>query len=468
MRLSTLLGQALDQDAEFNGLSLDSRFIHPGEVFVALSGNASKGQDFIPMALERGAVAILTDAPVAGAFSVPVVQIESLRYRVSELAARFYADPSQDLVVVGVTGTNGKSSVCDLLQQAWRQLGLPAAAIGTLGVYGETQWRRPGMTTADPIQVQAELAMLRDAGVSHVAMEVSSHGLDQGRVEAVQFAVGVFTNLTRDHLDYHGSLEAYAQAKQRLFTALSTHSRVLHAGTPQAMEMLDSDSLSYGPEGQVRIQDAQPGSNGWQFNLVYQDQSVPSHCKLLGDFNLDNLAAVVAVLMRQGFELPAIAQVLPALAPVPGRMEWVSTEPAVLVDYAHTPDGLAAALQAARAHCAGSLWVVFGAGGDRDAGKRPEMGAVASQYADHLIITSDNPRSEAPADIIADIAAGVTASSHQILDRIEAIEYGLAQMSAHDVLVIAGKGHETDQILASGAVHHDDREVARAWLEAAC
>lgn len=468
MKLSHLLGRELSTDVDLGGLCLDSRFIHPGEVFIALTGSASNGQDFIPAAIERGAVAILTDVAVTDEYQVPVIHIEGLRRQVSALAARFYDHPSESLTVVGVTGTNGKSSVCDLLQQAWRQLGLSGAAIGTLGVYGQTQWRRPGMTTADPVQVQAELAMLRDAGVTHVAMEVSSHGLDQGRVEAVQFHTGVFTNLTRDHLDYHGTLESYAQAKQRLFVDLAPAHRVLHADTPAAMALYDADSVSYGSEGQIKICDAQVQRTGWTFRLEQGDQTHSASCGLLGAFNLDNLAAVSAVLLAQGVSLADAAAVLGKLTTVPGRMEWVSQTPAVLVDYAHTPDGLQAALTAVRAHCAGRLWVVFGAGGDRDTGKRPQMGAVASELADQIVITSDNPRSESPDQIIADILAGVTREAIQIVDRIDAIEYALEHMDDQDVLLIAGKGHETDQVLATGTVHHDDREVARAWLEATC
>jgi len=465
MKLSALLEQSVEGDIEIQGLCLDSRFVHPGEVFVALSGERAQGQDFVLGARERGAVAILTDQPLDMALDCPVVVVPNLRMQLSALAARFYGYPSRSLHVVGVTGTNGKSSVCDLLQQAWRALGLSGAAIGTLGVYGQTQWRRPGMTTADPIQVQAELAMLRDAGVTHVAMEVSSHGLVQGRVEAVEFQCGVFTNLSRDHLDYHGTLDAYAQAKQRLFTELSCAHRVLNADTPAAVAVADPQASLYGSQGTISISDAQADSAGWRFTLNVQDQTRACRTHLLGVFNLDNLCAVVAVLLNQGVALDAIANLIPQLSAVPGRMEWVSHQPAVLVDYAHTPDGLSAALMAARQHCQGQLWLVFGAGGDRDVGKRPMMGQVAGDLADCIIVTSDNPRSEDPTRIIEQIQAGIGGPSQAVEDRVAAIHQALQSMSPEDTLVIAGKGHETQQILANTVVHHDDREVAKAWLE---
>ena len=465
MKLSVLLDRSLERDVEVQGLCLDSRFIHPGEVFVALTGDALDGRDYVAAALERGAVAILSERPLDVTLDCPVIVIEQLRMQLSDLAARFYQHPGADLQIVGVTGTNGKSSVCDLLQQAWSALGVSGAAIGTLGVYGVTQWRRPGMTTADPIQVQAELAMLRDAGVSHVAMEVSSHGLVQGRVEAVPFQCAVFTNLSRDHLDYHGTLDAYAQAKQRLFVDLQPAARVLHAQTPAAMQVQDSTSVLFGEGASLSVSDAQASPTGWSFVLNAQGDSVKTSTQLLGAFNLDNLLAVVGVLQTQGFELAQIAELLPGLKAVPGRMEWVSHQPAVLVDYAHTPDGLSAALQAARQHCQGRLWVVFGAGGDRDAGKRPMMGQVAGDLADQIVVTSDNPRSEDPASIIHQIQAGVGRASQAIEDRIEAIHFALSEMQDDDTLVIAGKGHETLQVLATGSIHHDDREVAGHWLE---
>ena len=469
MRLSQILPadcDALDASADvvIEGLALDSRFIHPGEVFVALSGGQVRGQDFIEMALERGACAVLTDQPIETELSVPVVYLPNLRMRLSAMAAEFYGHPSQSMSVVGVTGTNGKSSVCDLLQQAYRLLGVSGAAIGTLGVYGETLWRKPGMTTADPIQVQAELAMLRDAGVTHVAMEVSSHGLDQGRVEAVQFQSAVFTNLTRDHLDYHKTFEAYAQAKKRLFTELSCQTRHLNAQTPEAMSLATpADSIFCSAQG-VGVENARPMASGWEFEWALGEQRIVTSTSLLGQFNLDNLSAMASVMLSQGFELADIARITPELTTVPGRMEWVSQQPAVLVDYAHTADGLQACLSAARAHCSGQLWVVFGAGGDRDVGKRPEMGRAASEYADRLIVTSDNPRSESPEAIIQDVLAGVTANYEVQPDRVDAIHHAIRTMSEQDVLVIAGKGHETEQVLADRVLQHDDREVARAAL----
>ncbi|QGG80949.1 UDP-N-acetylmuramoyl-L-alanyl-D-glutamate--2,6-diaminopimelate ligase [Litorivicinus lipolyticus] len=466
IRLRDLCGDYSGLDnPEITGLTLDSRAIAPGMLFCAVSGALSDGHDFIQAAIESGASAVICER--ACELSVPCVVDPQLRHSLSALAGRFYADPSHDLRLVGVTGTNGKSTLCDLLQQAHHALGHRSAAMGTLGVYGARDYGYSGNTTADPIQIQADLAALRTDAVTDVAMEVSSHGLAQGRAEALRFDVGVFTNLSRDHLDYHGDMDRYALAKQHLFVGLRPRHWVLNAQTPEAalLAPLADAATLYGDGGSVRAQHIQARPSGVAFELVTEADRGTVESQLLGDFNVDNLLACAAVLLAQGVAFATVCKTLAGLRPVRGRMQVISQSPLVLVDYAHTPDGLAAALRGARAHCHGQLWVVFGAGGDRDTGKRPLMGQAADQLADRIVLTSDNPRSEDPELIMDDIEAAIHRPVHRQTQRTLAIEWAIRQMAPQDTLLIAGKGHEREQIIGHQVMHHDDAEVARRALD---
>ena len=466
-----------------SGLTLNSRDARPGVAFVALRGTRHHGIAFAADAVARGAVAVIAESPAptdAPTLDVPVLWVDDLAMRVGELAARFDGDPSRHLRVIGVTGTNGKTSTVQLVAQALDRLGHRAASIGTLGTGLVGQLREGERTTPDAISVQDTLATFRDAGATHVAMEVSSHALVQGRVNGVAFEVAAFTNLTRDHLDYHGTMEAYGEAKARLFawpglkTAVinidDTFGAALAQRLPASLARLRVSAAGQA-DADVAAEQVVTSGEGLAFLLRTPWGTRPVHSPLLGRFNVANLLTVVACLGALGEPFERIVDALQSLTPVNGRMNRLGDglrQPLVVVDYAHTPDALEQALTALRAHCSGQLLCVFGCGGERDAGKRPVMGAIAERLADVAIVTDDNPRGEDGDAIVAQIVAGFgdPAKARVERDREAAIRLGLSMARAGDVLLVAGKGHETYQEGAHGKRPFDDMAVARAALEA--
>ena len=470
-----------------HGLTLDSRRVAPGDAFVALAGTRSHGIEFAPAASARGAAAILADATGMAAarpmpaFDVPLIWIDDLRGRLGAIAARFCGDASRALEVVGVTGTNGKTSTVQLIAQALAGAGRRVATIGTLGAGLHGALQAGERTTPDAIELQQRLADFRDAGASAVAMEVSSHALDQGRVNAVAFDVAVFTNLTRDHLDYHGTMAAYAAAKARLFDWPGLRAALINVDDDFGRELAGRVAaagtarlLRYGidaADAQIRARAIEPGAHGLRFELVTPWGSATLTTPLLGRFNVANLLAVAGTLGVLGFPFESIVTALTRLQPVAGRMNRIGGDgrlPLVVVDYAHTPDALEQALTTLRAHCAGALVCVFGCGGERDAGKRPQMGAIAERLADQVIVTDDNPRGEDGDAIVAQILAGLSDGGRARVerDRARAIAAAIATARANDIVLVAGKGHEPYQETAGVRRPFDDLAVARAALEA--
>jgi UDP-N-acetylmuramoyl-L-alanyl-D-glutamate--2,6-diaminopimelate ligase len=407
-----------------------------------------------------------------------VVWIEDLRTRLGEIAARFFDRPSEAMTLVGVTGTNGKTSTVQLLAQAFTRLGSRAATIGTLGAGLHGAMQSGERTTPDVISVHALLAQFRDAGATHVAMEVSSHALDQHRVDAVGFDVAVFTNLTRDHLDYHGTMEAYGAAKAKLFAWPGLRAAVINVDDAFGRELaakLPSSVQAFryavdNEEAELRATNVRTHSDGMDFDLSTPWGSGLIHSRLLGRFNVANLLAVAGALAALDVSFDRIRDVLQTLEPVTGRMNRLGGGacPLVVVDYAHTPDALQQALTTLRAHCEGKLICVFGAGGERDAGKRPQMGAIAEAQADVCIVTDDNPRGEDGDAIVTGILAGFSQPQRArvVRDRARSIELALREARAGDVVLIAGKGHEAYQETAGVKRPFDDFAVARAALEA--
>ena len=466
-----------------SGLSLDSRKIRTGDAFIALRGSVAHGITFAPAALASGASVVLAEAPapvaLPAATDTPIVWIDGLRAQVGEIAARFFDRPSAALHVIGVTGTNGKTSIVQLLASALEILGARAATIGTLGAGLVGAVAAGERTTPDAVSVQALLAEFRDAGATHAAMEVSSHALDQGRVNAVGFEVAVFTNLTRDHLDYHGTMAAYGAAKATLFAWPGLGSAVLNADEPFGRELAaglraDVRNLRYGidaADAEVRARAVRSSGAGLEFVLNTPCGEGAITSPLLGRFNVYNLLAVAACLGALGYTFAQIQNALTQLQPVAGRMHRLGGDantPLVVIDYAHTPDALEQALSSLRAHCAGRLICVFGCGGERDQGKRPLMGAIAERLADRSIITDDNPRSENGDVIVAQIVAGLARPQAAVVqrDRAAAIAFALREAHVGDIVLIAGKGHEPYQEI-SGIKHaFDDLDVARRALEA--
>jgi UDP-N-acetylmuramoyl-L-alanyl-D-glutamate--2,6-diaminopimelate ligase len=462
-----------------SGLALDSRAVRPGDLFLALRGQRHDGRDFLAAAAAAGAVAALVDAATPGA-PLPVFEVAELAQRISAIAGRFYGEPSRALAVTGITGTNGKTTCCQLLAQLFTALEAPAGVIGTLGagLLGAAP-QDTGFTTPDAVATQRLLAELRAAGARRVAMEVSSHSLAQGRVAAVRFHTALFTNLSRDHLDYHAGMDAYRDAKARLFRQPGLQVAVVNlddpAGRTIAAELpAHVRRLGYSAQGrgaELRVVRADFGAAGIRARIATPWGTGELSSPLPGAFNLANLLAVIAAACGQGFALDAVLAAVPRLRAAPGRMQEVGGgRPRVIVDYAHTPDALAQALAALRPATEGRLWCVFGCGGERDRGKRPQMGAVAARGADVLVLTSDNPRGEDPQGILAEILAGLSAPQRATVavmaDRRRAIEHAIAAAAAEDCVLIAGKGHETWQEIHGVRWPFDDAAVARAALAA--
>ncbi len=484
MRLNELTGDATEDmtavplsDVEITGLTADSRKVAPGYLFAALPGSQSDGRAFIDEAVAKGAVAVL--APKGTALRdydhpVTLVEDDNPRRRLAMLAARFFA--AQPECVAAVTGTNGKTSVADFTRQIWQHAGLKAASLGTLGLSPAHEAAPASLTTPDPVELHACLAALAVDGFTRLAMEASSHGLDQFRLDGVKVAAAAFTNLSRDHLDYHHDMAGYFAAKRRLFAELvaSKGTAVLNADDPAFGELEEVSLarglrvLSYGRSGRnLVLRELAPTPNGLDLTLDVCGARRQVILPLAGTFQAHNALAALGLAIATGVERDDAVSALSELKGVAGRMERIGRTPAggeVFVDFAHTPDALAAVLKAARPHTQGRLWVVFGCGGDRDPGKRPQMGAVVDELADAAILTDDNPRGEDPAEIRRQALEAVP-HAIEIGDRGEAIARAIVGLGEGDVLVIAGKGHETGQIVGDRVLPFDDREVARAALE---
>ena len=496
--LSALLEGIADvpigSDRAVMGLTADSRRVRPGDVFFACRGRAVAGHQFISDAVRYGAVAIVYEAPGAALpalpLRVPLIGVEDLSFKIGMIADRFYGHPSRSLSVVGVTGTNGKTSTSHFVAHALSKgVTVPCGLIGTLGsgLYGNLN---PGLhTTPDAVSLHALLAEVRDAGSAHAVMEVSSHGLSQGRVQGVHFAVAAFTNLTRDHLDYHGDMDNYARAKRRLFTFPGLRSAVVNMDDAEGWSLLDiiekevdviAYTLSDAPsEAEHRLRARHSGallrarirSNnraGLELDIDGGFGTGRLSSCLLGSFNASNLLAALGVLLACGVSFDDALGRLATVRPVAGRLEGFGGQqgkPLVVVDYAHTPDALEKVLTTLRGVCAGRLWCVFGCGGNRDRGKRPQMGAIAERLADRVIVTDDNPRDEDPGIIGAEILGGMQqpASAALIPARAEAIAFAVGGAAAEDVVLIAGKGHEDYQEFRGQRRPFSDRQQV-AWL----
>ena len=461
------------------GLVLDSRDVQPGDAFVAIAGFGAHGLLFVEQARAAGAGAILFEPPASEAIPAPAdaIAVPGLRARMGAMADLFHDQPSRAMAMVGVTGTSGKTSTVQLLAQAWTLLGTPSGTIGTLGagLYGAPV--ATGFTTPLVLQMHALLAQLRGAGARAVAMEVSSHALDQGRVDAVHYDIAVFSNLTRDHLDYHGDMASYGAAKAKLFARPGLRAAVINLDDAFGRELLAAlpdgvrgiGTSSQGAQADVRAENVALAADGLAFELVVGDERRTLRSPLLGRFNIDNLVAVAGVLHAQGQTADAIAAVLARLQPIPGRMNRLGGDgvlPLVVVDYSHKPDALQQALSSLRGHLRGRLTCVFGCGGERDSGKRPQMAAIAEAAAESVIVTDDNPRGEDGDAIVADIMAGFADPAKVLVerDRRAAIERAIGAAGPHDIVLVAGKGHETYQEVAGTRHPFDDSQVAREAL----
>ncbi|MEK7238991.1 MAG: UDP-N-acetylmuramoyl-L-alanyl-D-glutamate--2,6-diaminopimelate ligase [Gemmatimonadota bacterium] len=457
------------------GITDDSRHVVKGGAFVAVRGTQRDGHDYLAAAAAAGAAMVIVED--ASATALPALVVRHGRRAAALAAAAFYREPAAHLQLVGVTGTNGKTTTVGMLRHLLDAPRARAASIGTLGVLvgsaGETLPGGGGLTTPGPIELQRILRALVDAGVRTVAMETSSHALDQGRSDGLSFAAGVFTNFTRDHLDYHGTMEAYFGVKARLVGSLASDGVAVWNADDPAWRALPvaPRSLSFGvssPDADVRAETVTFHPRGSRWTLVHALERSPVELPLIGDFNVANALAAAAAAIGIGVDVATVAARLSALPQVPGRLEILSEHPTVLRDYAHTPDALERALRALRPFTPGRLIVLFGCGGDRDKGKRPMMAEVAHALADAVVVTSDNPRTEDPERILDDICVAIPAGSYErIEDRRTAITAAIAMADpVRDVVLLAGKGHETYQVRGTTAYPFDEAAIVRELLGA--
>jgi UDP-N-acetylmuramoyl-L-alanyl-D-glutamate--2,6-diaminopimelate ligase len=477
-------------DVEIDDITLDSRAVQMNGAFIAVQGLRSHGLAFAPQAITNGARIVMWE-PSPGVTlpelpaQVRAIAVPKLSKVIGEIADRFFDSPSAQLTIAGVTGTNGKTTSAFMIPAALSMLRQRAAYVGTIGYGDITNLQTTKHTTADCITVHRQLASMRDACQTHVGMEVSSHALDQGRIDGVRIHTALFTNLTRDHLDYHGSIEAYGAAKEKLFQRPELQRAVINGGDAfgraMAMRFAKSNQRAkltvfaanagdaVGGDAQLFTTRVVPTAGGMQLHLDGSWGSARLNAKVIGGFNVENVLGVLAVLLGWNIPLDKAVLALEQCAAPPGRMEIISVtgKPTVIVDYAHTPDALSKALQTARAHCTGRLFCVFGCGGERDAGKRPQMGQIASQLADVVIVTDDNPRNEDPDRIVAEILRGAVQGGHVMVERgrAQAIAQAINQANPNDFILIAGKGHEDYQLIGDRSLPFSDREVARRLLE---
>jgi UDP-N-acetylmuramoyl-L-alanyl-D-glutamate--2,6-diaminopimelate ligase len=461
-----------DTGVEVSGATADSRAAGRGLLFFCIPGAHKDGHDYAADAVARGAAAIVVERPLD--LPVPQLVVPSVRGAIGSLSSAVFGHPSRSMDVVGVTGTNGKTTTAFMLERAFRALGRTTGLIGTVEVHVDRDVLPVVHTTPEAPELQRLLARMRDRGADAVAMEVSSHGLAFGRVAGTRFRCGIFTNLTRDHLDFHGTMEEYEAAKRELFTEAFAERGAVNADDPAGARILAAPaipltSFGFGREVDVRAVEVALGSAGSNFTCEAGAERVSVEVRIAGHFNVTNALGVLAAFRAMGLPLGAAAEGIAGLDNVPGRMERVDAGQrfTVLVDYAHTPDSLENVLRAARQLTDRSLIVVFGCGGDRDRGKRPLMGRVATELADLAVITSDNPRSEDPLAIIREITPGAEATERPFeieADRRAAIRLAFERAKPGDVVVIAGKGHETGQKFADRVLDFDDRVVARDEL----
>lgn len=463
-----LVGVQGKPPSEVSGISDDSRKVQRGDLFVAVRGWNSDGHDFLDDAAQRGASAAIVED--SARTSLPSLVVREGRRAAALAAETAYDNPARKLTILGATGTNGKTTTTSIMRHLFDDGEGSSASIGTLGVLvgseGEVLPGGGGLTTPGPVELQRILRELVNRGVRTVAMEVSSHSLDQRRVDGLEFDVAIFTNLTRDHLDYHGTMDAYLTAKARLLEYLKSDGTVLiNADAPEWRALpIRARKLTFAALGRadIRAQEVRYTSQGSEWKLLTPHGSADVTLPLIGDVNVENGLAAAASAFALGQSPNAIAERLRTVPQVAGRLEVISTRPTVLRDYAHTPNALERSLRTARAFTRGKLIVVFGCGGDRDKGKRPLMGEIAERAADCAIVTSDNPRTEDPDAIIDDIEAGMRGSKHQrITDRLAAIQRAIELAEDGDIVLLAGKGHETYQVRGTTSFPFDEKEIVK-------
>ena len=485
INLSELLsGIAIAPPIPVTEISDDSRNIKKGDIFFACQGETYHGLNFLESVIKNDAIAVIYEKPYdlsqLKSCTIPLIGVENLREYMGEIANRWYDFPSSDLEVIGITGTNGKTTVAWLIQQCFSLLGNKCGYIGTLGV-GLKNLEKGRLTTPSCFELHKQLSIFKEMGIKYVAMEVSSHAIEQDRISGISFGATIFTNLSRDHLDYHGNFEAYSKIKAKLFLDIDSKIKIINCHDKfgrtlfkkinnKAITVIKGQaSLNHG-EAYLSILSSKVSEFGHTVCIKSTWGEKDFFLPLMGEFNIENAAEVIALISAYEFEFEKILLAMEEISPPQGRMELIDESinqnlPSVFVDFAHTPEALQAALLALRLHCKRKIWCVFGCGGDRDKGKRKLMGLIARDYADYVVITSDNPRNESPENIISEILLGSNDAAHTLINRSEAINFAIKSASNQDVILIAGKGHEDYQVVENKKINFSDNLVSQKALK---
>ena len=466
---------------KYNNICDDSRYVNKGTVFFAIKGLSSDGCDFIESAINSGACAVIYEPPYDLSnieTSIPIIAVDDLKLEIANIVSRHYESSINEMSIIGVTGTNGKTTVSRLIHQGFKKIGYKSGYIGTLG-YGLENLNLNELTTPSCMKLHKILSEFQNSGVEYVVMEISSHAIDQKRIEGINFNTVIFTNLSRDHIDYHGNMENYGETKAKLFLERQSKIKIININDSfgrSLIERVDEEVISTSIEPInidkdkfISVTKYETNGSGFDIDLKSSWGTFKTHVPLLGTFNIENVIQTIALFLSHGFSLSKIQTIIEGMKAPSGRMESVDMDnnhllPKVLVDFSHTPDALKLSLQSIRDHYDGKIWCVFGCGGDRDRGKRKMMGNIAERYADYVIVTSDNPRNENPEKIISDILEGISSKVETIVSREEAINFAIMKANKNEIILIAGKGHESYQKIGEETLEFSDHKISKKSL----
>ena len=466
---------------KYNNICDDSRYVNKGTVFFAVKGLSSDGCDFIESAINSGACAVVYEPPYDLSnieTSIPIIAVDDLKLEIANIVSRHYESSINEMSIIGVTGTNGKTTVSWLIHQGFKKIGYKSGYIGTLG-HGLENLNLNELTTPSCMKLHKILSEFQNSGVEYVVMEISSHAIDQKRIEGINFNTVIFTNLSRDHIDYHGNMENYGETKAKLFLERQSKIKIININDSfgrSLIERVDEEVISTSIEPInidkdkfISVTKYETNGSGFDIDLKSSWGTFKTHVPLLGTFNIENVIQTIALFLSHGFSMSKIQTIIEGMKAPSGRMESVDIDnnhllPKVLVDFSHTPDALKLSLQSIRDHYDGKIWCVFGCGGDRDRGKRKMMGNIAERYADYVIVTSDNPRNENPEKIISDILEGISSKVETIVSREEAINFAIMNANKNEIILIAGKGHESYQKIGEETLEFSDHKISKRSL----
>ena len=466
---------------KYNNICDDSRYVNKGTVFFAVKGLSSDGCDFIESAINSGACAVVYEPPydlTSIETSIPIIAVVDLKLEISKIVSRHYESSINEMTIIGVTGTNGKTTVSWLIHQGFKKIGYKSGYIGTLG-YGLENLNLNELTTPSCMKLHKILSEFQNSGVEYVVMEISSHAIDQKRIEGINFNTVIFTNLSRDHIDYHGNMENYGETKAKLFLERQSKIKIININDSFGRSLIERvdegvistsiEPINIDKDKFISVTKYETNGSGFDIDLKSSWGTFKTHVPLLGTFNIENVIQTIALFLSHGFSMSKIQTIIEGMKAPSGRMESVDVDnnywlPKVLIDFSHTPDALKLSLQSIRDHYDGKIWCVFGCGGDRDRGKRKMMGNIAERYADYVIVTSDNPRNENPEKIISDILEGISSKVETIVSREEAINFAIMNANKNEIILIAGKGHESYQKIGEETLEFSDHKISKRSL----